>query len=159
MISAVPPATGVLIADEKVTSVPQTHKDMPGSVITVIAASIAPIPFLFIYSVLFILRGTVLHSSNPPDITSTRGGEALVGLAALVFLVVCVIGTWRYLTQSGRWLLILGQLVTLGFAVDFVLDSSTGEPEVPFVLILSSATALLMCLRKTSWNWITGDPD
>jgi hypothetical protein len=129
--------------------------DIPAAAIGAVALGLAPVPFLGIYATLFILRGTVLPVS-PPDITSTRSGEALCGVLALVFLIAIIIGDYLFLTRRDRWLFLVGQLLCLGICVDFVLDPSSGEPGVPVLLGLVSATAIACALVAPSWAWVSG---
>ena len=122
---------------------PDGYRETPPTVIGAIAAGVAPAPFLVTYSVLFILHGTVFPV-DPPDITGSRGGEALAGVVALAFLAVIVIGLGWLLSQRTRWLFLAGQAATLAVSVDFLLDSSSGGPAVPLVLALTST-------RPSSW--------
>ena len=129
--------------------------DIPPAAIGAVALGIAPAPFLGIYATLFILRGTILPVS-PPDITSTRTGEALWGVAALVFLIAIIVGDYLFLSQRDRWLFLLCQLLCLGICVDFVLNPSTGEPGVPVLLGLVAAAAIACALVGPSWAWVSG---
>jgi hypothetical protein len=129
---------------------------MPGSVIATVALGLAPVPFLAIYATLFILRGTVLPVS-PPDITSSRGGEALSGVVALGYLIAIIAGVYLFLSQRDRWLLVVGQLAGLAVCVDFVLHPSSGEPGVPLLLGAASAVTLICSLVGPSWNWVGAD--
>jgi hypothetical protein len=126
---------------------------MPGSVIGAVALGIAPVPFLGIYATLFILRGTVFPVS-PPDITSSRTGEALSGVVALVYMIAIIIGVYRFLGGRDRWLLIIGQLVCLVVCVQFLLHPASGEPGVPILLAATSMSALVCCLLSPSWSWV-----
>lgn len=128
------------------------ERDTPPTVIGAIAAGVAPAPFLLTYAVLFILHGTVFPV-DPPDITGSKGGEALAGLVALAFLLVIVLGLGWFLSRRTRWLFLAGQLATLGTCVDFVLDSSSGDPQVPIVLIICSALAIVLGCLPPSWAW------
>ncbi len=133
----------------------QVEAGMPPSVIAAVSLGIAPVPFLGIYATLFILRGTIFPVS-PPDITSTRGGEALSGVVALVYLIAIVVGVYLLLSQRDRWLFLVGQLVCLVVSVEFVLHPSSGEPGVPILLGVTSALAILFCLVGPSWAWVAG---
>ena len=46
------------------------------------AAGVAPLPFLAVYAILFIARGTVLPVI-PPDVGNSKGDELVAGLVAL----------------------------------------------------------------------------
>ncbi len=131
---------------------PDGHRETPPTVIGAIAAGVAPAPFLVTYSVLFILHGTVFPV-DPPDITGSKGGEALAGVVALAFLAVIVVGLGWLLSQRTRWLFLVGQVATLAVSVDFLLDSSSGRPAVPFVLALTSSAAIVLGCVPRSWRW------
>ncbi len=129
----------------------------PPTVVGAIAAGVAPAPFLVTYSVVFILHGTVFPV-DPPDITTTHGGEALAGLVALLFLGVIVTGLGWFLSGRSRWPFLVGQLATLGASIDFLVDSTSGEPEVPVILALASATAVVLGCLPASWKWVSDSP-
>jgi hypothetical protein len=134
--------------------VAQTDRELPSPVIGAVAAGVAPTPFLFIYATLFILRGTVVPAT-PPDITSTSGGEAIAGVVALAFLIFLVVGVYRFITQRGRWVFLLGQLICLGAAVDLLFfDSTAGRPQIPLVLAVTSAATVALVVLPVSWSWI-----
>lgn len=120
-----------------------------GPVVTSIALGVAPLPLLAVYAVVFVAHGT-LYPVNPPDITGSKGGELLAGIAALVLfaLVTCTI-VW-FMNRRRRWPFVLGQLATLVTAVWFVIDSRTGPPGVPLLLVLTSAVALALALLPVS---------
>jgi hypothetical protein len=131
---------------------PDDDRDTPPTVIGAIAAGVAPAPFLLTYAVLFILHGTVFPV-DPPDITDSQGGEALAGLVALGFLAVIVVGLAWFLSGRTRWLFLAGQLATVGTCISFVLDSTSGQPEVPIVLIIASGLAVVLGCVPPSWAW------
>jgi hypothetical protein len=132
------------------------ERDTPPTVIAAIAAGVAPAPFLLTYAVLFILHGTVFPV-DPPDITGSKGGEALAGLVALAFLLVIVIGLGWFVSRRTRWLFLVGQLATLGTCINFLLDSSSGQPEVPLVLAICSVLAVGLGCLPPSWAWASAD--
>ena len=49
-------------------------RDAPPVVIGAVAAGVAPLPFLAVYAVLFISRGTV-HPVTPPDVGNSKTTE------------------------------------------------------------------------------------
>lgn len=122
-------------------------------VIGSIAAGVGPTPFLAVYAVLFIAHG-FFHPVQPPDITTTRSGEAVAGVITAVLMLAMVITIWWFLNGRRRWPFVIGQLATLATSIDFLLDSSTGSPGVPAVLALTSATALALALLPASWDWV-----
>lgn len=132
----------------------QENQETPPTVIGAIAAGVAPAPFLLTYAVLFILHGTVFPV-DPPDITGSQGGEALSGLVALVFLLLLVLSLAWFLSGRTRWLFLAGQGATLGTCINFLLDSSSGRPEVPIVLIIASGLAIVLGCVPPSWAWAT----
>ena len=132
------------------------ERETPPTVIGAIAAGVAPAPFLLTYAVLFILHGTVFPV-DPPDITGSKGGEALAGLVALAFLLVIVVGLGWFLSRRTRWLFLAGQLATLGTCVNFLLDPSSGQPEVPLVLAVCSGLAIVLGCVPPSWAWASRD--
>ena len=68
--------------------VPHADDEADTSLLVLTAAGLGfvPVPFLAMYALLFLLHGLFVPV-QPPDITTTRGGEALAGLVALVLLV------------------------------------------------------------------------
>ncbi|WAX56835.1 hypothetical protein M6B22_20255 [Jatrophihabitans cynanchi] len=128
-----------------------------GPVVTAIALGVAPLPLLAVYAVVFIAHGT-LYPVNPPDITGSKGGELLAGVAALVLfaLVTCTI-VW-FMNRRRRWPFLLAQLATLATAVWFVIDSRTGPPGVPVLLVITSAVALALAVLPVSAAHVHGAP-
>ena len=133
------------------------NRETPPTVVAAIAAGVAPAPFLVTYSVLFILHGTVFPV-DPPDITGSKGGEALAGVVAFAFLGVIVLGIGWFLSQRTRWLFLAGQATTLGVAIDLLLDPTSGKPAVPLVLAVTSAAAIVLGCVPASWQW-AASPD
>jgi hypothetical protein len=125
----------------------------PGPVIGAVAAGTVVVPFLVVYSFLFITRGIFVQVEQP-DITSSRTGEAIAGFVAVVFLALIVIGMGRLLNGHDRWLFLLGQLITFGVCLDFLIDSSKGAPEVPAVVLLGSLIAIVLAVVPASWQWV-----
>ena len=127
--------------------------DAPPPVIASAALGIAPLPFLAVYSVLFIAHGTV-HPVVPPDIGSSKGDELVAGLVAVALLIIGLVGVFSFLGGRRRWLFALGQAATLGTAIDFVTDSTTGPPAVPLLLVVTSAAALVLAFLPPSWRHV-----
>jgi hypothetical protein len=124
-------------------------RDTPQPVIASIAAGVGALPFLLIYSVIFISHG-VFYPVQPPDITSTRGGEAVAGFLAAAIALVLVLTIWWFLNGRRRWPFVLGQLAVLVTTAAFVADPNTGSPTVPIVLIVTSACAFVFALFPVS---------
>ena len=117
-----------------------------------VAAATVVVPFLIVYSFLFIARGLFVEVEQP-DITGSRHGEAAAGLVALVFLVFVLWGMLRVLNGSNRVVFWIGQLIALATSVEFVLDSSSGDPQVPVVTGLAAALAIGLSLTPPANRW------
>jgi hypothetical protein len=120
-----------------------------GAVVTAVAASVAPLPFLILYATLFIARGG-FRPVNPPDITSTPHGELVAGIIALLLLIIGTLSTFWFMSGRRRWLLVLGQLATLVTAVEFVSHSTSGPMGVPILLIVTSLLALVLAFSPSA---------
>jgi hypothetical protein len=125
----------------------------PGTVIAAVTAATVVVPFLIVYAFLFITHGLFVQVEQP-DVTGSRAGEAVAGLLALAFLLVVLWGMLRLLNGRDRWVLIAGQLITFAVSLDFVLDASSGDPQVPAVLMLASALSIVLALLAPSRRWV-----
>lgn len=123
--------------------------ETPPSVIGAIAAAVAPLPFLVVYAVVFIGHG-VFYPVQPPDITTTRTGEAIAGFAAVAVALVLVLTIWWFLSGRRRWPFVLVQLAVLATTIAFIADPNTGSPTVPLVLVVTSAAALVCAFLSGS---------
>ncbi|HJQ43340.1 MAG TPA: hypothetical protein VJ831_09665 [Jatrophihabitantaceae bacterium] len=123
----------------------------PTPVIWSVALGVGPLPFLGVYSVLFIAHGFV-YPVNPPDITSTQHGEGVSGIIAAVLFLLGVVFLWWYLNGKRRWPFVIGQLATFVTCVDFILDSTTGSPAVPLLLVVTSGVAIVLALLPAGWD-------
>src|SRR5207302_7800204 len=122
----------------------------PGTIIGAVAAGTVVVPFLIVYSFLFVARGLFIQVEQP-DITSSRTGEAIAGFVAILFLLLILIGMGRLLNGRDRWVFIAGQAITFAVALDFLIDSSSGEPEVPVVVLLGALPAIVLACVPDSW--------
>lgn len=127
--------------------------DTPGPVISAVAAGVAPLPFLAVYATLFIARGA-FRPVNPPDITSSAHGELIAGFIAVAIMIVGTVSIFMFLGGSRRWLFVLGQLATLGTAISFVADSTSGPAAIPVLLIGTSLAALVLSLLPSSTAYL-----
>lgn len=128
-------------------------RETPPAVIASVAAGVAPTPFLAVYAVLFLAHG-FLHPVQPPDITTTRGGEAVAGVVASVLLLAMILTLFWFIDGRRRWPFVVGQLATLATALDFVFDSTSGSPAVSGVLAATSAIALVLALLPSSGAYV-----
>jgi hypothetical protein len=127
-------------------------RETPGTVVWAVAAATAPLPFLGVYAVLFIVHGT-FNPVAPPDITSTTGGELVAGIIAAALFMIDVIALLWMLNGRRRWLFVLVQLGMLGTAIDFFVDVTKGGRLVSFVVALASLIALACAAAPQSWEY------
>ena len=125
----------------------------PATVIGAVAAGAVVVPFLMVYAFLFITRGAFVQVDQP-DITSSRTGELIAGLVALCYLILVIWGMGRLLNGWDRWVFCAGQLITFGVALGLLLDASSGEPQVPAVVLAASLLALVLTFLRPSWDWV-----
>ena len=130
-----------------------TPRETPSSVIGAIAAAVGPLPFLVVYSVVFIGHG-VFYPVQPPDITNSRTGEAIAGFAAVVVALVIILTIWWFLSGRRRWAFVLAQLAVLATTIGFISDPNTGSPTVPLVLVVTSVTALVLAFVPGSNDYM-----
>ena len=131
-------------------------RDAPPAVIGSVSAGVAPLPFLAVYAILFISRGTV-RPVIPPDIGSSKGDELVGGLIALALFVVGSLAAFWFLSGRRRWLFVAGQVATLAGSVYFISDSSTGPPTIPALLLLTSLIALVLAFVPAAWEHLRRD--
>jgi hypothetical protein len=124
-------------------------RETPPSVIGAIAAGVGPLPFLVVYSVIFIGHG-VFYPVEPPDITRTRTGEAIAGFLAVFVALVIIMTIWWFLVGRRRWTFVLAQLVVLVTTIAFITDPNTGSATVPLVLVVTSSAALVLSFLRGS---------
>lgn len=132
-------------------------RDAPAVVIGAVAAGVAPLPFLAVYAVLFISRGTV-HPVTPPDIGNSKTTELIAGLVALALFVIGALAALWLLDGRRRWLFVGCQLALLATSIDFIIDSSMGSRAVPVVLAVTSLIALVLAAHPTTWEHMGQEP-
>ncbi len=128
--------------------------DAPPAVIGATALGVAPLPFLAVYAILFLAHGTV-HPVSPPDIGSSKNDELLAGLVATALFVIGCLATFWFLDARRRWLFALAQAAALGTSIDFVVDTTSGPPAVPILLLVTSAAALVLAFLPASTRHFT----
>jgi hypothetical protein len=128
-------------------------RDAPPTVIGAVAAGVAPLPFLAVYAVLFIARGTV-RPVIPPDVGTTKGSELVAGLVALALFILVALAAYWLLDGRRRWLFLLCQVGLLATAVDFLVDPTTGSPSIPALLALTSLAAIVLALMPRTWDYL-----
>ena len=117
-------------------------------VLTAVCAAIAPLPFLAVYAVLFIIHA--LHPVGPPDVTTTRTGELIAGVVAAVAFCLVSASVLSFLNQARRWAFVLFQAATLATAVVFLGHRTTGGPAISGLLAATSALAIVLALLPAS---------
>jgi hypothetical protein len=116
-------------------------RETPPAVVGAVAAGTAPLPFLAVYAVVFIVHGG-FHPVFPPDITSTAHGELVAGIIALALFAVAVAALLWMLNGRRRWPFVAVQLGVLAAAVYFLVDGTKGGSVVSFLLAAASVAAL-----------------
>ncbi len=95
-----------------------------------VAAGVAPLPFLAVYAVLFIVRGTV-HPVTPPDIGNSKTAELIAGLIALALFIIGSLAALWLLDGRRRWLFVACQVALLATSVYFIVDRNSGSLDDP----------------------------
>ena len=126
-------------------------RETPPTVVGAVALGCAPLPFLAVYAVLFIVHGTV-HPVVPPDIGTSKGDELIAGLIALAGFVVCALSTYWFLDGRRRWLFAAFQALLLATAIDFIVDTTKGSPGIPILLAITALVALVLAFLPASWQ-------
>jgi hypothetical protein len=127
--------------------------DTPSVVVAAVAAGTAPLPFLAVYAVMFIVHGGV-HPVAPPDITSTPHGELIAGVIALGMFVVDLVALLWLLNGRRRWPFVLAQLGLLGTAIDFVLDDTKGGRPISSLVALATVIALVLAFAPATGRYV-----
>lgn len=130
-------------------------RDMPPTVVGSVAAGTAPLPFLAVYAVLFIVHGGV-HPVAPPDITSTPHGELMAGIFALVAFLVGAIALLWMLSGSRRWPFVIVQLLLLATAIDFIADDTKGGRLISFIVGVAALCAVVLAFAPDSSEYVRG---
>jgi hypothetical protein len=127
-------------------------RETPNAVIWAVAAGTAPLPFLAVYAVEFIVHGGV-HRVVPPDITSSSHGELIAGFIALALFVVDIVALFWMMNGRRRWPFMLVQLGMLATAIDFFLDVTKGGRFVSFVVAVAALAAIVCGLLPPAWEF------
>lgn len=125
----------------------------PPVVVGAVAAGTTPLPFLAVYTVMFLVHGS-FHPVNPPDVTSTKGGEFVAGWIALALFIVTTVSLLQFLNGRRRWPFAIVQLGVLITAVDFVLDRTKGGTSISLLLVVTSLLALILGFAPASWQHV-----
>lgn len=122
-------------------------------VVGAVSIGTAPLPFLAVYAVLFILRGTI-RPVHPPDVTSSQTGELIAGIVALIAFVVMSTTLLWFLNRRRRWPFAAGQLAMVAITTYFLLDRTTGGEMVSALVLVTSVMALVLGFAPASWRHV-----
>ncbi|HEY8302084.1 MAG TPA: hypothetical protein VIG48_09305 [Jatrophihabitans sp.] len=132
------------------------QEDAPPIVVGAVAAGVTPLPFLAVYTILFIARGTV-HPVTPPDVGHSKTAELVAGLIALALFVVGALAAHWLLDGRRRWPFMVGQFALLVTSVYFLIDRTSGSATIPVLLTLTSLTALVLASLPATWVFLRQD--
>jgi hypothetical protein len=122
-----------------------------------VSAGVAPLPFIAVYAIMFLIHGSV-HPVNPPDVTRTKGGEFAAGLVALAVFILASTALLMFLNGRRRWPFALIQLAVLGAAIAFFIDQTAGGQTISFLVILTSVAALVLAFAPQCWEYMRRTP-
>ena len=131
-------------------------REAPPVVIGAVAAGVAPLPFLAVYAVLFISRGTV-HPVTPPDVGNSKTTELLAGLIALALFIIGSLAAYWLLDGRRRWLFVLCQAALLATSIYFILDRTSGSMVIPILLGITSLVSLVLSMLPVTWDHMRQD--
>ena len=131
-------------------------REAPPVVIGAVAAGVAPLPFLAVYAVLFISRGTV-HPVTPPDVGNSKTTELLAGLIALALVIIGSLAAYWLLDGRRRWLFVLCQAALLATSIYFILDRTSGSMAIPILLGITSLLSLVLSMLPVTWDHMRQD--
>ena len=125
----------------------------PAVVTAAVSIGTAPLPFLFVYAVLFVLHGTV-SPVHPPDITNSPDGELVVGLITAALFVLATTTLVWFLNRRRRWPFAVVQLIVLGGCVDVIVDYTKGGRPIAVLLVLTTLVSLVLGFAPDSWTHV-----
>ncbi|MDT4915441.1 MAG: hypothetical protein QOH89_141 [Pseudonocardiales bacterium] len=128
-------------------------REAPPVVVGAVAAGTAPLPFLAVYAVMFIVHGG-FHPVVPPDITGSNRGELIAGIIALALFIISVVALLWMLNGRRRWPFVIVQVGVLAAAIDFIVDETKGGRFVSTILVVTSVIALVLAFAGQSWSYL-----
>lgn len=127
----------------------------PGIVTGAVSVGTAPLPFLAVYTLLFLGHG-LIHPVHPPDITSTQRGEVIAGcVTAALFVLLCTSVIW-FLNGSRRWPFAVLQLGVSATGAYFLADGTKGGPVISVLLMLAGLLSLVLAFAPDAWTHVGG---
>jgi hypothetical protein len=138
-----------------VTEDPVAYDDRPTPAVVTGAVSIgtAPLPFLAVYTLLFLGHG-LIHPVHPPDITSSQRGEIIAGCVTAALFVVLVVALIWFVNGSRRWPFAVLQLAVAAAGGYFLADGTKGGPVVSVLLIAAAVIALVLAFAPAAWTHV-----
>src|SRR4051794_33060195 len=119
-----------------------TH-ETPSAVTGAVAAGAAPLPFLAIYAVIFVIHGSI-KPVQPPEIGDSKNDVLIAGVIAAVLFFALMIGLYWLLSGVRRWPVALLQLGMCGLAGYLFLDDTAGGRTIAGLLVLASLASLVL---------------
>ena len=132
-------------------------RETPNAVIWAVAAGTAPLPFLAVYAIMFIVHGG-FHRVVPPDITNSAHGELIAGIIALALFVIDIVALFWMMNGRRRWPFLIVQLGMLATAIDFFIDVTKGGRFVSFVVGVAALAAIVCALVPQAWAYFDRTP-
>jgi hypothetical protein len=131
----------------------EPDREAPPAVVTAVAIGTAPLPIVAVYTVIFLVHGSV-HPVQPPDVTSSKQGEFLVGWATLAVFVVLTIGLLWFLNGRRRWPFAVLEIAMLGVCITFASDDTVSGRTVSVLVAIASVVALVCAFLPQSWAYM-----
>ncbi|WP_375503391.1 hypothetical protein [uncultured Jatrophihabitans sp.] len=125
----------------------------PGLVTGAVSIGTAPLPFLAVYTLLFLGHG-LIHPVHPPDITTTQGGEVIAGCVTGVLFIALLVAIIWFVNGSRRWPFAVLQVAVAAAGCYFLIDGTKGGPAVSVLLILAAVVALVLAFAPAAWRHV-----
>jgi small-conductance mechanosensitive channel len=128
-------------------------REAPPAVVAAVAIGTAPLPIIAVYTVMFLVHGSV-HPVQPPDVTSTPGGEFVVGWIALVLFILLALALFWLLNGRRRWPFAVLELGVLALCIDFLVDDTVSGKTVSVLIAVTSMVALVFAFLPPAWVFL-----
>lgn len=125
----------------------------PGVVTGAVSVGTAPLPFLAVYTALFLLHGTV-HPVHPPDIGSGQRDEVIAGIVTLAAFVVLSVALMQFLNRRRRWPYAVLELAVLAGGIDVAVDNTRGGSAIGLLLAAASLVSLVLGFAPAAWEHV-----
>jgi hypothetical protein len=126
-------------------------RETPPVVVAAVALGTAPLPIIGVYTVLFLVHGSV-HPVQPPDVTTTKSGEFVAGWVALAIFILLTLALLWFLGARRRWPFVVMQLALLGTGIDFASDATKSGRFVSVLIAITCVIALVFAFAPQSWR-------